>query len=233
MVPCVLFAEDKESESPWTIDANASAYSSYMFRGITLYDGISYQPSVNINYDSEDYGVFHLNLWSHMPSEGSQSTGRFSEFDATLTYDYSFEDFTLSVGHTWITYYDDLYVSYPETSEIFASISLDKLFLTPVFTVYHDYRAYDSQYYEMLFSHTIESQSIGEWFNLTPFVDLGFGSNSDVYFYKSGYLQTTIGISSDIKVGPVTITPSINYSMPHEDVDNKRTWGGISIIYSF
>lgn len=226
-VPTMLMAE--EGESAWSLDTNFSFYSSYMYRGITLYDGPSAQPSVNLNYDTGDMGVLHLNLWSHIPAESHNSSGKFTEFDATITYDYSFEDVTLSVGHLWITYSDDIDVQSPESSEIFLSAAFDNMPLAPVFTVYHDYRAYDSQYYELLLSHTFE----WEKFNLTPFVDIGFASNGEKYFYKNGFVQNSIGVSTDIEAGPLTLTPLISYTVPHDDVDDNRVWGGISINFTF
>lgn len=229
VVPSLVLAEDQKS--PWTADLNLSAYSAYMFRGLTLYDGFSIQPSLNLNYQSSDKGSLNLNLWSHLPTEGQARDGRFSEFDATLTYDYSFDDLTVSVGHIWVTYYDDAYISYPETSEIFLALALEQLPLTPTFTAYHDYRAYDSQYYELLLSHTFESEESS--LNLTPFINLGLADNSDKYFEKNGFVQTTFGISTDIDLQGILITPSINYTVVADKVDKDKFWYGVSLVYAF
>lgn len=231
VLPFSIFAEEKKPT--FTLDTNLSVYSSYMFRGLNLFDGPSIQPSVKANYYTEGNGDFHVNLWTHQRMDNARTGGNFSEYDVTFTYDYSFEDFTLSLGNVAIMYSDDIDISYPETSEMYLSIALDNTLLTPTFTTYHDYRAYDSQYYELLLSHRFEEPALWENFNITPYVNIGFASNSDKYFQKDGFIQGTVGILSDINAGPILVTPSINYTLPHEDVDDNQLWIGVSLSYTF
>lgn len=228
IVNCARAQDDKA----WSVDTAVDFYSDYMFRGFNLYDGTSIQPSITLNYDSGSAGVSHVSLWMHLPGETQDRPEKFTEMDATLSHDITFGDLTFSVGHVWYMYLDEVEEGSPESAEFFASVSVDT-FLTPTFSVYHDYREFDAQYYGLLFSHTIESAKLGEGFNITPYVDFGFASHAEKLYADNGLVQVTVGVSSELSLGIFSVIPSVNYTFESDEYALNELWVGLSLGYSF
>ena len=227
-----LFSAYSEDNKALTFDTSVGFFSDYMFRGFNLYDGASIQPSLKMNYDMEDAGVFHASLWMHLPGETQNRPEKFSELDATITYDYTVDDITFSLGHVWYTYPNETDAGIPESAEFFASVAFDTT-LSPVISAYHDYREFDAQYYEALLSHRIECASLGEGFNLTPYVSFGFASNAEKVYQDNGLVQITTGLSTEAPLGDITVIPTINYTFESDKLATNEFWVGTTFSYSF
>jgi hypothetical protein len=135
-VPFAALAQSAGSPAAKTAPSEQSAlsaylssgvYSSYVFRGMKLYDGMSFQPSAGVSYDFGPFGRLNANLWMQVPLEdhdvkvidqfSENVTGlsslnndeiyspekKFVELDPTISYDISFDPVTITVGHTWYT----------------------------------------------------------------------------------------------------------------------------------
>lgn len=192
--------------SPWTFSARSTFVSSYYYRGLRLYDGLSIQPSFGGFYSLGDFGTIGSTLWMQIPAQNDQRSisffdadgnnieanlnDKFFELDPTVSYDVTFDKVTFSAGHIWYTdpgygkstalingIKTNIAEIAPDTAEFYAGIAVDTI-LQPQFTAYYDYRKLDYQYYALGFSHTFEPKSLGEGFNLTPFATFGFASNS-------------------------------------------------------
>ena len=214
------------------MDLATGFYTDYMFRGFNLYDGVSIQPSVAASYDAGDYGSFGASVWSHLSGEGEVSpTKKFTEVDYTASYNKSFGIVGISLGHIWYTFpgYTD---QFPNSNEVFASIALDTL-LTPTLSAYHDYDEFDAQYYELGLSHTIETDALGEGFNVTPFVTAAFASNAEKVYADDGLVHVTFGASFDAKLGDITISPSLNVTRESDDLAQNEFWVGTSFSWSY
>ncbi len=194
------------SGSPWTFAVRSDFVSSYYYRGIQLYDGVSIQPSVGAFYSLGDAGTIGATLWMQLPAENNQRSitlfdesgnqitvdqnQKFFELDPTISYDVSFDKVTVSAGHIWYTdpgygsreaYVNGVKQSLgetsPDTAEFYAGVALDTL-LQPQLTIYTDYRTLDYVYYAFQVSHTFEPKSLGDDFNLSTFAVFGFAANA-------------------------------------------------------
>jgi len=222
--------ESTENASPFSVDTTAAVYSAYMFRGVNLYDGMSFQPSIQPHYDMGELGRLSGLLWFHLSADGHEDPDKFFEMDDALTYDISVGKFTFSAGHYWYTYpnsSDHL----RGTNEVFGSVAIDTM-LSPSFTVYHDYRLFDYEYYELNLSHTFEKTGEGA-FNFTPFASFGFASNSDKAYESDGFEQSTVGVKTDFDFAGAKLTPLLAYTFGIDDVATDQFWMGLSAVYTF
>lgn len=223
-------ANDAEAATgPFSLDASVGLFSDYMFRGLQSYDGTSIQPSLNAAYDT-GAGTISANLWMHISGESNSSKDKFTELDTTVKYSIPVDIATLSIGNVWYTYPgNDLDIN--NSAEVFASVSLDTV-LTPTFTFFQDYRDTDAQYYELTFSQKVETDALGKGFATTPYVTLGFGSNSERVYHDNGLEQITIGTSFDLTLGDFAVTPNINYTFKIDDNTVDQLWFGLTFGYS-
>ena len=227
-----------EATKPWSVDLTTSFFSDYMWRGFNLYDGASIQPSFTGTYDT-GYGEISGNLWLHLSAEGDRQAEKFFEMDETISYAYDFDPLKVTIGHVWYTYpdSDDQIV---DSAEVFASLAFDDsklnefFSLAPKLTVYQDYRVTDSQYYGLGFSHAFESAALGEGFNITPYVELGFASNAEkVYSDSGGLVQVSYSVSSTLNLGDIEVIPCLNYTSKVDDATTNEFWFGAGLNYSF
>lgn len=235
----VAAAEGNESLS---ISSRVGFYSDYVWRGINLYKGVSIQPSAGVFYDTGELGTVGASLWMHIPGDNEQGAlnDKFYELDGTLSYDYTYDVATFSVGHIWYT--DPGYDSKreidgvevevgeiaPDTSEVYFGVSLD-LPGQPQFTFYDDYRTLEYQYYSLSFSHPFKPKTtLGEGFNVTPFVTFGFASSADddkLVYTHDGLVHANVGVSSNLPLGVLNVHPSFVYNIA-ADGDKDINIGG-------
>ena len=234
----VLAEQDQESnatpefeEKSFVLDLSTSFFSDYFFRGQNLYPGTSIQPEIAASYSFGDYGALNGSIWGHLSAENNDDQAeRFTETDFTISYDIPFDILTLTLGPVWYTYPDD--DGLPESAEYFASLAVDTI-LTPTFSFYKDYREYDNEYYEISFSQEVECACLGEGFNFTPSAALGFASNAEkIYSEDSGLMFVGVGLSSDLALGDITVTPTLNYNFKVDDASVNTFWMGMTFGYS-
>jgi hypothetical protein len=171
------------------------------------------------------------NVWAQVPIEGKPDPDdRFVETDYTIAYEITFEPVTLGGGLLWYTYSKDE-VDIPNTREFYVSVSVDTM-LTPTFKYYRDYDAFKNNYYELSFSQKIEDESLGAGFNLTPSLVFVFASQSKDVFGDNGLTYVMPGLSSDFKLGEITVTPAVYYNFKVADFTKDEFWMGITLSYS-
>ena len=221
---------EETTEQPWGVETSVDVFSDYMFRGLNLYPGSSIQPQVTGSYTTE-FGTLSGNVWAHLSAEGGDAEGvdAFTEIDGTLSYTYDAEAFSFSVGHIWYTFPDDD-DDIDDTAEVFGSLTLNTL-LSPTLTVYHDYDEFDTQYYELGLSHTFEA--IAGEASLTPEVEFGFGTDTEKVYADNGFIQSTVGLSLDVPVGDLSVTPNVHYTFEADDNAVNEFWFGTALGYSF
>jgi hypothetical protein len=225
-------SEDAAPGSDLKVDLAAGFFTDYMFRGFTMYDGAVVQPSIKASYDLKELGSVSASAWSSIVAESNRKANSFTEVDYTLSWTKQFGDISVSLGHIWYTYPYDKADVFPATEEFFGSVAYNTL-LTPTLTVYHDYDAFDAQYYELGLSHRIESAALGEGFNVTPFAALGFASNAEKVYHDDGLVQVTTGVSSELHLGDIVVTPSLNYTFESDQNLVNNFWSGVNFAYSF
>ncbi len=229
VLPCA-YAEDG---GPLTVETTVGVYTDYMWRGFNLYDDMSLQPSIDVSYDTGSIGTLGVNGWMHISMDQDEEQNEFTEYDLTPYWEMSFDKLTVSAGFLFYFYPNEDEENIPDTSEVFASISYDTL-LSPTLKFYHDYDEFNYQYYELGLSHTFEIAELGEGFNLTPSIAIGFADSAeDVYADDSGLVQITYGISMEAPLGNMTVTPGVYYTQEDDDALEDEWWGGFSLAYSF
>lgn len=227
------FSENTESsDTTWQWDLDLATYSSYMFRGTRPFDGVSLQPATTIGYNlGEGLGTIEGGLWSHIPAESNTEELKFVELDESISYTNNIGIVDFALGTVWYTYFNDD-SALDESAEIFASVGFDVL-LNPTASWYYDYRTYYSHYFELGLSHTFEIAALGDGFNLTPFVNFGFDANGNkVYDRESGIVQASYGVSSEVAMGDITVTPSLTMTSGIDDATVNQFWFGMSFGYS-
>jgi hypothetical protein len=224
-------AEAAEEESPFALELNTDFATDYMFRGQNSFDGTSIQPSVDLSYSFGDWGTVGGYVWSHLSGESAENTDKFTEIDYQVRYELTFDPVTIGVGNLWYTYPDnDDEIN--DTPEFFVSLSVDTL-LSPTFTYYHDYKEFDYDIYELGLSQKIEADCLGKGFNVTPSINFGFASNADkVYEDNSGLMYVETGLSFDMTLGVLAVTPSFNYTFKVDEATVDEFWFKVGIAYS-
>ena len=219
---------DEPEESAFAVDFAVDFYSDYMFRGQNLYPGTSIQPSIAPSISLGDLGNLSALTWFHFSGDGrTNGVDEFFEYDQTFSYDYTYDLVTLSVGHVWYTYPEDEIAT---TAEIIGTVSVDTV-LSPTLAFYHDYREFDSEYYELTLSHKFSFEKAVD--SVTPFVNVGFATNAEkIYGEDDGYVQTTFGVSAEVPLGPVVVQPRIAYTDGDAQLTVDEFFMGFSVVYS-
>ncbi|MFN8390540.1 MAG: TorF family putative porin [Bdellovibrionota bacterium] len=234
LLPVAARAAD-EPEKPWKIDTAVAFNSDYMFRGQNLYDGISIQPSAGVSYDT-GFGTVGASIWMHTSAEGDRQEEKFFELDKTISYAYDFDKLSFKTGFLWY-FYPDSSDDINDTSEYYVGLSYDDsevspFALNPSLTYYKDYREYDTSYFELTFSHAIETDALGKGFNTTPYVTFGFCGNSDKIYADDGLEFVAIGTSFNLTLGDIAVVPTINYSFKVDDNTVNEFWVGFTLGYT-
>lgn len=222
----------QDADKSWSIDLSSDFYTDYMFRGFNFYDGTVVQPSVTMNYDLGDAGAISATAWGSIAADNRENDGNFTEVDYIVGYSKDIDAWTFGAGHIWYTYPHDPNDAFLYTAELYASVGYDTV-LSPTLTVYHDYESFDNQYYELGISHDIATNALGEGFNVTPYAVLGFASDAKKVYKDDGLAQVTTGVSSELPLGDITVTPSFNYTFEVDDNTVNSFWSGVSLAYSF
>jgi uncharacterized protein (TIGR02001 family) len=221
------------------ISGTLDFYSDYVWRGFLLDRDPVLQPGIDISA----YG-FTFSFWSSWDTDNNQG-GQSDEIDYVIDYTKAINDLlSVSVGHT---YYDfpavNLY-----SREFYVGLGLSKIpgLEWPIETSLTYYRDYGDQNHggglgtyvslDMAYSLLLHEDT-------GTSLDFGyhFGYNRKLFIAgTSGY---DIGLSLALTLpltDTLTMTPSINYSIPLSDLKNandgnqpERFYTGVSFAYAF
>ena len=211
-------------------DTNLDLFSSYMFRGLDLYDGLSAQPSVQPHIGLGEKATLNGILWLQAPLSQRSGVQEFFEVDTGLSVDYTFSRATFSIGNYWYSYPSGG-GPLPSRAEVWGAVALDTM-LAPTFTVFYEYERYDMEYYDINLSHTFEKSGEGA-FNVTLFMDLGFAGNAEKLYADNGLVQITSGISTAVDVAGFVLNPVVSYTASEDRNTVNKVWGGVTMCYSF
>lgn len=205
----IIKEADADAETKFTLSIDEGIYSKYIWRGIVLNDDPVFQGSLTLGY-----GNWSLNIWHNTDTSNENGeSGDTSEIDYTLSYATKIkEDISLELG---LIYYDFPHATgLTSTREIYASVTWDKVFLTPTLSVYYDIGRGNGFYVNASVSHSVK---LTETLNLDIAAGIGAASQEMFEEYygpenQTDFTDANIAFSVPFKFKKITITPSIQYT---------------------
>ncbi|MBK6422579.1 MAG: hypothetical protein IPI38_07780 [Gemmatimonadetes bacterium] len=237
---------------------SASAYSSYVWRGLSLTNKPVVQPYAYLSFP---LGPASLTFsgWANVDvgtydgssdiAQGGGSSMNLSEFDPAVELGFSAGKASIALGGVGYIYPNDApgITSDFNTVEVYGKVGLDAP-LSPSLAVYYDVDKVKGLYVEGSVSHgiplgatTLNLGALGGFSNnMDPSAD-DFTSN----FADNGFTHLDLSASIDLTAGPLSITPALHFQFSGDDatkvtkltntgVNQKDTkiWGGVTISWS-
>lgn len=208
-------AADDEADDGYELpvaSVDVGFLSKYVWRGIVITDDPVFQPSVNV-----DWLGLSLNIWGNLDLTGiNDNRGDFNEVDFTLSYTKAFGPVEAGVGvvHYWFPN-----TAFPQTTELFATMALPDVPLTPSITAWFDVDEADGWYVSSDISHSLELPKLCGRFDWSLDASAGFGwasaNHNNFYFgvNRSGWTDFHAALSAPVKLTHwLTAAPSISYT---------------------
>jgi len=111
--------------------------SAYVWRGMTVNDGIVFQPSLNVTK-----GGFGLNVWGNLDGgtyDCTWDSGEFSEVDLTLSYGFDLEPLNITIGYIEYLFPTTENSGALGTREVYANFGMDIIEnLSTSLSIYYD-----------------------------------------------------------------------------------------------
>ncbi|MDT8376952.1 MAG: TorF family putative porin [Mariprofundaceae bacterium] len=222
------------------ISGDIGAYTQYVWRGVEqTVNSTAVQGDLGVSMGNVSAGVWFSNSY---PAAAPQYAGKdVVEFDWTVDYSGSFGDTGLgySVGGIAYTYLYDSASNFPE---LYAGLSFDSM-LSPSLTAYYTVSDSQSKAYLAgdLWIDLGVSGSVAD-FDLSGTISYANWKKDAVNrplgavdTWKSGLSLATIGVSKDVDVAGVTMTPSLTFTYPlaKKQADGNRYIYGVSVKSEF
>ncbi len=221
------------AEGDVSFEVTSDFFSKYIWRGQNVTDDWSYQPGISATYKGFTAGV-----WGSLDmTDENDQEGEFIEYDWYVDYSGQINEMIgYSVGS--IYYY---FPSGDPTTEIYGGLNFDVI-ANPSVTVYYDVDEVDGAYVALGVGHTLENENWPCAIDLAA--NLGWGDSSYNEFYwgvDDGELNDlTLSAGFPFEVGPVSVTPSVNYvAVLGSDTsdaagdDDSLFYAGVSLAYGF
>jgi hypothetical protein len=185
-----------------TVDVSATAGSEYVFRGATQNERGALQGDVTASIDAGSGSAF-VSFWGHMDHSNKTGDaalpngngGKFSELDTIAGYSWGSDALSWETG---IIGYHFPNGAGSSTNEVYVSVGLGELPLSPSFAAYFDVDSVDGLYAQGSLGHGVE---LSESLSLDVGVSLGWSSRDHSRAYygigDSGFadLVTSAGIT--------------------------------------
>ncbi|HVX67852.1 MAG TPA: TorF family putative porin [Bryobacteraceae bacterium] len=212
-------AQTAEQARP-SITVETTAVSQYLWRGTVLNDSPSVQPGVTVEYRG-----FSVMSWSNF-SRTVPNHQAWTEHDLCLEYSHEAGDFTLSAGFLDYRFPDLTHAEGNRTTEVSLGVAY-KNYLSPTFKVYKDVSLGRGYYHALGFSH---SYGMRHGLALTPAVTLGV--NQHMYQPATTVSDVDFGLTLDIPVGNVTISPLAMVMTGNRSLFGTHSAFGVKFSYT-
>jgi opacity protein-like surface antigen len=243
----IVLAVVLAGSSVWAADATLSMdlNSAYVWRGITINDGLVAQPSLNVSSNG-----FGFNVWGNYDVGDYNDTideNDFSEVDLTASYTFSAGNLSFTGG---VVYYAFPNTALESTTEIYGSIG-SKIFggLSAVADFYYDVDEVESFYADLGLAYAMD---LTDRLILTAGVKAGFAGQDFAEYYSTaatdgGFYDYTFSLGLTCAVSKaLSVGAKINYSdsmdedvLPDAQVPNgiyghdTGFYGGVTVAYTF
>jgi len=210
------------------VSGQVDLMSRYIWRGFDLapQNNPALQPSVNFTFGESG---FSANVWGNFALSNRDNINPAEEIDLTLTYTAkTAENISLSAGV--VTYFFCFAKNFTfgdhVSPELFVSLGLPQVPLTPTVSVYYDLNLGQGLYTNLKLSQGVP---LDKDLELTLSTTLGF--NSKLYIEKSGFSDLTFSAALPLKLGGLTLTGQANYTLVLLDEVNadNEFWVGLSL----
>lgn len=202
--------------------------SRYVWRGFDCIanDRPAIQPSITFDFGKS--GIW-FNAWSAFALADTD----FVELDLVVGYDKALsEDWMLSAGAGYFTF--PSIPNYPDensaTPEVYAGVTLTSFPLSPNLTLYYDFNMGDGIYTTLSVSREFRVKEK----KVSSTVLAGYTRQYRGIGVDPGISDICLGISTDLELKGLTLTPTVNYVIvPNETVnDENEIWVGVSVGWS-
>jgi len=193
---CFLFTTPLTAEGPFTLDFN----SRYIWRGFDLNPNNHPVIQPSLSFPLGDTG-FSIDLWGSFSFEDKEGY----ETDITLTYELTqSENLSLSIGLIHYGWYfsQDFTFKDDTTQEIFISLALPKLPLSPTLSLYYDFTNGSGLYALCEISHDILLSN-----HITLKLNSSLGYNEGQWIEGSGFSDVVLSVSLPLHIGNISLTP--------------------------
>lgn len=210
------------------IRTDVTFVSRYIWRGFDCIadDCPAVEPSITLAFGKS--GVW-FNAWSAFALADTD----FVELDLVLGYDQAFsEDLIFSAGAGYFTF--PSMPNYPDensaTPEVYAGVTLTSFPLSPNLTLYYDFNMGDGIYTTLSVSREFRVKEK----KVSSTVLAGYTRQYRGIGVDPGFSDICLGISTDLELKGLTLTPTVNYVIvPNETVnDENEIWVGLSVGWS-
>ncbi len=212
------------------VSADVAIASKYIWRGFALDNDPVMQQGIYVS----SHGLT-ASVWGSFDIDGNDSLNS-DEVDYSIDYTHEFDNFSLSIGHT----YYDFPGSDGASREFYLGGSLDT-FLSPSLTWYHDYGneasgGGDGNYVVLGLSHSSKLGKTPVTLELSAHV----GYNDELFINGDGG-DAAIGAALNIPLTEkISFSPNINYSIPFGDLKDSddgnqagKFFGGFKLAFAF
>lgn len=237
IIPVIALAIVLASSTVWAADVTGALdlNSAYVWRGITVNDGLVAQPSLDVTK-----GGFGFNVWGNFDLsdyDGAYDEYNFSEIDLTLSYGFSVQKLDIGVG--LIEYLFPAGVA--GTRELYVSLSYPIIGgLSAGLDGYYDADEIHGFYYDAGLSYSMDlmekltldaSATVGyadkDW-------AVGYGGIDGGWHDYSFGLGLTYAVSDVLSVGAsLGYTDTMDKDVLPEDLAKTNFYGGVNVSYSF
>jgi hypothetical protein len=202
--------------------------SRYIWRGFDCIadDRPALEPSITFDFGRS--GIW-FNAWSAFALADTD----FVELDLVAGYDKALsEDWMLSAGAGYFTFPSTS--GFPDksstTPEIYAGATLTSIPFSPNLTLYYDFNMGDGIYASLSVSPEFGLQGR----TIRSSLLVGYTRQYRGLEVDPGFSDICLGISTDLELKDLTLTPSINYVIvPNETInDENEIWVGLTVGWS-
>ncbi len=228
---------------PFSVTADATWNSKYVWRGLPCDEESVLQPSLFLSLTG-----FTAGIWGNMEltdvnelTEEDDRTGVFTEIDYSLGYELDLLLAGLSAG---LGYYDYPNTEVESSAEIYVS-GYAKVPFSPSITIYQGIKEAEGMYVSLSGSQPLGTVSMAPMVSMAPefTANLGWGNkvhnNFNFGVDEAAMTDLTLGLAAPVGIGPVvTVTPALHYSMMLDEEikdlyeDDTNFWGGVSLTAS-
>jgi hypothetical protein len=212
---------------PGAVAGQIDLVSRYIWRGFDLLPDshAAIQPSITVDFGESG---FSLNIWSSFALVQRELLKYSDEIDVTLSYAFKVpEGWELAAGFTNYGYWfaNDFKFNDNTSQEVYATVAKTDLLFSPCLSVSFDFNLGSGLYVTLGGSHELKV-------NKKVSVEMGglIGFNSRQYIDKTEFSNIDFYASVPLTVDKLTLTPSLNMTIPLLDEVNEDTeiWFGFS-----